>query len=220
MRNNLFIGIFFLLVTFLSYHNILNNKLFYDDEELIYKNAYVADLRYFPKYFSENMVAGAGKTSNMYRPILLLSFAVDRAIWGNNPIGYHLTSILLHAANAFLVYLLILKLFRQKSVALLTAILFIIHPVQTETVAYASGRTDLLCSFFILLSLLFSLRKKHFPRHRLFYFGGPFQRNGCHFAFFTDFNIPEITRNHYCLFWYRFYLRFTSADGPEFRQHP
>ena len=163
MKNYLLIGISFLLLTFFCYHNILNNKLFYDDEELIYKNAYVADLRYFPKYFSENMVAGAGKTSNMYRPVLLLSFAIDHAIWGNNPIGYHLTSILLHATNAFLVYLLILKLFRQKSVAFLTAILFIIHPVQTEAVAYASGRTDLLCSFFILLSLLFFLKKNILP---------------------------------------------------------
>ncbi len=163
MRNNLFIGIFFLLVTFLCYHNILNNKLFYDDEELIYKNAYVADLRYWPKYFSENMVAGAGKTSNMYRPVLLLSFAIDHTIWNVNPLGYHLTSIFLHAANAFLVFLLIQCLFKRKILASVTALLFIIHPVQTEAVAYASGRTDLLCSFFVLLSLLFSLRKNILP---------------------------------------------------------
>ncbi|MCJ7740343.1 tetratricopeptide repeat protein, partial [Candidatus Microgenomates bacterium] len=163
MKNYLLIGISFLLLTFFCYHNILNNKLFYDDEELIYKNAYVADLRYFPKYFSENMVAGAGKTSNMYRPVLLLSFAIDHAIWGNNPIGYHLTSILLHAANAFLIFLLIQRLFQRKILAFFTALLFIIHPIQTEAVAYASGRTDLLCSFFILLSLLFFLKKNILP---------------------------------------------------------
>lgn len=144
-------------ITFITYINILPNQLFYDDEELIYKNAYVADLKNFPKYFTENMIAGAGKISNMYRPILLVSFALDHLVWNNNPIGYHLTSILLHAGNSILIFLLIYSLFKDRLLALITSILFIIHPVQTEAIAYTSGRTDPLFSLFALASLLFSL---------------------------------------------------------------
>ena len=151
------IVIVLVLLSFITYGNILLNKLFYDDEELIYRNAYVQNLRFFPKYFTENMIAGAGQISNMYRPLLLTSFALDYFIWGNNPLGYHLTSIFLHAANSILIFLLIATLFKNKFLAFLTAIFFIIHPVQTETIAYASGRTDPLFSFFALSSLLLSL---------------------------------------------------------------
>ncbi len=154
LKQNIFIFVIFIIITFVAYGNILTNKLFYDDEELIYQNAYVKDLRNFPKFFTENMVAGAGKTSNMYRPILLTSFALDYAVWKNNPIGYHLTSIFLHAANSILIFIFVYWLFKNKILALITSLLFIIHPVQTETIAYASGRTDALYCFFGLISLL------------------------------------------------------------------
>lgn len=150
----IYIFLTLVFITFITYANIIPNLLFYDDEELIYQNAYVKDIRFFPKYFTENMVAGAGKLSNMYRPILLTSFALDHLIWKNNPLGYHLTSILLHTANSILIFILINWLLKNRLIAFLTSLLFIIHPVQTEAVAYASGRTDLLYTFFGLVSLL------------------------------------------------------------------
>lgn len=143
-----------ILATVITYINILPNKLFFDDEELIYKNFYVQNLSYFPKYFTTNMIAGAGKTSNMYRPVLTLSFALDWRIWKNNPAGFHLTSLILHALNGILVFMLVRKIFRDKLLAFLTAIFFIVHPFQSEPVAYASGRTDPLYAFFLLLSVL------------------------------------------------------------------
>lgn len=103
------------------------------------------------------MIAGAGKISNMYRPVLTLSFAVDYFLWRGNPFGYHLTSIILHAANSILIFFLIYKLFKNRFVSFLTAIFFIIHPIQSEAVAYASGRTDPLYTFFFLTALLLFL---------------------------------------------------------------
>lgn len=147
-------SILLILITCIAYINILPNQLFYDDEELIYKNTYVQNLVYLPKYFSQNMVAGAGKLSNMYRPVLLTSFAIDYLIWQNNPFGYHLSSLLLHTINSLLIFFLINRLFNNKLLSFLTAAFFAVHPVQSETVAYASGRTDLLFSFFGLLSIL------------------------------------------------------------------
>src|SRR3989338_3180933 len=102
---NLFIGVVLFLITSAAYFNILQNKLFFDDEELIYKNSYIQNLSYLPKYFTQNMTAGAGKISNMYRPLLLLSLAFDYRLWKLNPAGYHLTSIMLHFFNGLFVYL-------------------------------------------------------------------------------------------------------------------
>lgn len=147
-----------ILITLLTYINILPNKMFFDDEELIYKNAFVSDLGYFPKYFSTNMIAGAGKISNMYRPILITSFALDHQIWGNNPLGFHLTSILLHIINVILVLILIKILFNNSQMAFLTALLFAVHPAYSEAVIYASGRTDPLYVFFGLSSVITFLK--------------------------------------------------------------
>jgi len=154
-RTDFLIPLILILIVFLQYSGSLQNQLFYDDEELIYKNTYVQNLGYWPKYFTENMIAGAGKQSNMYRPILLLSFAFDYSLWKDNPFGYHLTNIFLHSLNAVFVFLLIRNLFKNNFIAFFTAILFAIHPVQTEAVAYASGRTDPLSAFFLLGSLFF-----------------------------------------------------------------
>lgn len=157
LNSNIKLSFILILFTFITYFNILPNKLFYDDEELIYKNAYVADLHYFPRYFVSNMIEGAGKKSNMYRPILITSYAVDHLFWGNNPFGYHLTSILLHAANGILIFFLADMLLGNKMLSFLTSIFFIVHPVQSEAVAYASGRTDLLFTFFGLISIILYL---------------------------------------------------------------
>ena len=162
-----FIPLFISLIAIITYINILPNKLFFDDEELIYKNAYVQDLRFLPKYFTTNMIAGAGKVSNMYRPILITSFAIDHLIWGDKAFGFHLTSILLHTANGILIFFLIRKLFKSKLLAFLSAVFFTVHPIQSETVIYASGRTDPLAAFFSLLtitSFLSILESKKFKK--------------------------------------------------------
>ena len=88
-----------------------------------------------------------------YLPVRLLSYAVDYSVWGNNPFGYHLVNGLLHALNAFLVYLLVGRLFNSTGAAL-AACFFLVHPVQVESVAWISGRKEVLCGFFLLLSLL------------------------------------------------------------------
>ncbi len=151
---NLFLVLAVVFLCIATYINILPNKLFFDDEELIYKNYYVQNLKYLPQYFTQNMIAGAGKISNMYRPILLTSFAADYAIWKDNPIGFHLTSIVLHSINAVLFFFLTLKLFGNKFIAFFSSLLFAVHPALSEAVIYASGRTDPLYAFFMLCSLL------------------------------------------------------------------
>lgn len=89
-----------------------------------------------------------------YSPIVLVSWMFDYAFWGLNPKGFHLTNLLIHAANCVFVYVLIRSWTEKKWVAILTSLLFGIHPMHVETVAWITSRKDLLMGFFSLVSIL------------------------------------------------------------------
>ena len=98
-----------------------------------------------------------------YRPLLMLTFYTDHVLWGQEASFYHLENILIHCANAILVFLItrraLAKAIPSKfELPLLAALLFAIHPINTESVNWISGRTDILATFFVLLSTLFLLR--------------------------------------------------------------
>jgi protein O-mannosyl-transferase len=98
--------------------------------------------------------------AKLYVPMTWLTFAVDYQMWGHNAFGYHLTNLLLHAANTILVFFLVFRLMRARAlpVAALTAALFGVHPLRVESVAWATERKDVLFAFFYLLGLLAYLR--------------------------------------------------------------
>lgn len=157
--HNVYFLTFLFFLTFLCYTNTLGNGLFYDDEDFIYNNIYVKNFS-IDKYFTENVIAGTGKVSNYYRPILLLGYGLEYKTFGNLPFIYHLNNLLLHGVASMLLFLLLKKLFHNNFIAVFTSILFIIHPIQTEAVSYASGRGDPLSAVFLFLSLLFYLERK------------------------------------------------------------
>jgi hypothetical protein len=95
-----------------------------------------------------------------YVPAALFSYGVDRDVWGGSPAAYHLTSVLLHAANAALLYALCLSLFprpraprRDEACAAAAALLYALHPLRVQSVAWVAERRDVLCGFFLLLTL-------------------------------------------------------------------
>ena len=101
-------------------------------------------------------------------PVTWLTFGVDHALWGMNAFGYHLTNILLHAANAALFYLLALRLLRLglttasagaiRLGAIVTALFFALHPLRVESVAWVTERRDVLSALFYLLTVLAYLK--------------------------------------------------------------
>lgn len=100
-----------------------------------------------------------------YQPVSWLTYGLDYAVWGMDPFGYHLSNVLLHAANALLFYFLSLRLAagggREPEDGLgaaFAALLFSLHPLRVESVAWASERRDVLSAFFFLLTLLSWLR--------------------------------------------------------------
>ena len=107
-----------------------------------------------------------------YRPLVHLSMNLDYNIWHLNPVGYHITNITLHSANALMVFFLCLYLlmngfsdFKKSSpqasntnhiitTSFIAALFFALHPIHSESVAWISGRTDLLATFFFLLAFI------------------------------------------------------------------
>jgi len=90
-----------------------------------------------------------------FRPMAMLSLFTDFLLFGGNPAGYHLTNLVLHLANVLLVYYLATLLMGKNREAgiypFLAALLFAVHPVNSEAVVWISARPDLLCCFFFLL---------------------------------------------------------------------
>jgi protein O-mannosyl-transferase len=103
-----------------------------------------------------------------YQPLSWLTFSLDYLLWGVEPFGYHLTNILFHSANAVLFYFLTRRLLAiaapiSNAVVLhlaagFAALIFAIHPLRVESVAWATERRDVLSGFFLLLTVLSYLK--------------------------------------------------------------
>ena len=158
------------LVGFVIYAFNLNNRLFWDDDDWIVNNPFVHSFSWYnlKKIFTTDILHGFGLNSNYYRPFLLLTFTFNYVIGGIKPFGYHLLSNLIHIGNAILVFSILYLVLKKRLVAFLTALFFLIHPLQTEAVTYIAGRGDPLSVFFILISLL--LFYKSLSRPSIFYF--------------------------------------------------
>lgn len=103
---------------------------------------------------AENLFAAFTETrASHWHPLTVISHMVDGEIYGLDPRGHHLTSVLFHAANALLVFLLLHALTGAPWRSALVAALFAVHPLRVESVAWISERKDVLSTFFALLTL-------------------------------------------------------------------
>ncbi len=155
----------------LVYLSVLPNQFAYDDIYLVKQNRIIRSLDNIPQMFvSDYLWWGAldGKNfSGSYRPVVILSFALNYAVHGLKPFGYHLIDVLLHAINSILIYFLARNFFpRQNWAAFLTGLFFALHPVHTEAVANAVGRAELLFCLFYLLALGLHLKIKSLPEEK------------------------------------------------------
>lgn len=90
----------------------------------------------------------------VYIPLTTLSFAVERKLFGLNPFVYHFDNVLLHVLNSILVYVIALRLGLAGRAAFVAGLLFGIHPMRVESVAWVTERKDLLYAFFYLMAML------------------------------------------------------------------
>ncbi len=158
------------------YLPVLKHDFVGDDFSLIVNNDFLADRGSFSFLLSRDFLRHPYPVKLGARPLALLSLMADHAVWGLDPFGYHLTNILLHGLNSALLFMLVM-LFRRKGqppppglesekprvfpVALLSGLIFALHPLQAEAVDIASFRADLLSAFFCLLALLAFTRRSY-----------------------------------------------------------
>jgi protein O-mannosyl-transferase len=160
-----------LLVTAIAHCPSLKNGFVWDDEGYILRNHYI-------QHMSLKNVWAILTTPIMgnYHPLTLISFAWEYLFFKFDPMPYHLTNIIFHLLNCVIVFYFISRLCHNPAVAFVTALLFGIHPLHVESVAWISERKDVLYAFFYLISLicyLTYLEKEHERRHyfhALFYF--------------------------------------------------
>jgi Flp pilus assembly protein TadD len=155
--------------TILLYGRTLQAPFVYDDLDQIVRNPNLAEwhnvfTRFLavPVAFTSQLRTASGSGS-FYRPLYWLSLSLDRHLWGLNPAGFHLTSLLLHALNGILVFHLLRRLRLATLTATAATFLWISLPINSEAVAWISARAYPLCLFFLLLSLIATLR---FLEHR------------------------------------------------------
>jgi cytochrome c-type biogenesis protein CcmH/NrfG len=138
-----------------AYFNALDNPFVYDDHDTVIGNRSLADLsniRFILVY-------------TPFRPLVNVSYAFDRWLWGFRPIGYHLTNVVLHVAAVLLLYGWMRRMIEDSGAdidsiapAFVGTAYFAVHPLQTEAVGYVSGRSEVMCAVFFLGALLLSRR--------------------------------------------------------------
>jgi protein O-mannosyl-transferase len=148
------------------YANTLGNGLHVDDQYQIATNPWIRSFRNLPAVFSSGVWDFDGRVSSYYRPMMYVLYGLVYAVAGTAAWAYHLLNVLLHAGTASLAFLVARSLLAPyerehpwwRSPALLVGLLFAVHPIHTEPVAWAAGVVDLAYGFFYLLAFYFVVR--------------------------------------------------------------
>ncbi len=150
-----------LFMAFVAYFGVWNSGFVFDDFNHLVENIHIHSLTPFSKFFLEpGVFVGDLEHPQNWRPAASLAGAVSWAVFGENPAGYHIVNLLLHLLNIGLVYLLAKNLFAGRRLAWLSALLFSVHPVLTESVTWIASQNNLLWTAFFLTACLLVQRKK------------------------------------------------------------
>lgn len=174
-RKNVIYFLMIVAAVVVCYSNALHGDFHFDDDLTITENQKIKDIK--------NVIHMNWIDAYLHggRPITELTFAVNYALGGINVVGYHMVNLLLHLLAVFWVYLFTRKTLllagheKSEVLALITAGIFGLHPVQSESVTYISQRSEALASLFCLMSLFFFItaRQRGFNRRgALLYIAG------------------------------------------------
>jgi protein O-mannosyl-transferase len=150
LRPQIFICIFLISVTLIAFWQVRNNDFINLDD-----NLYIIDNPFIQQGLTVKGIRWAFMSaySGHWHPVAWLSHMVDYSLCGLNPRGHHMTNLLLHIANALLLFLLLQRMTGKTWQSCFVAALFAIHPLHVESVAWVAERKDLLCAFFWMLTI-------------------------------------------------------------------
>ena len=171
------------LFAFILYFNTLQNGFAFDDSVVITGNNFTKEgIKGIPALATHDLFAGIyGQslelTGGRFRPIPLITHALEYQFWGEaHPGCYHFINILLYALAGFMMFLLLKKILNGATlISFIATLIFIVHPIHTEVVANIKSRDEILCFIFLMLTLFYLFRavnessKKYFGISLLFY---------------------------------------------------
>ncbi|MFH1468965.1 MAG: hypothetical protein ABIO70_31555 [Pseudomonadota bacterium] len=154
LRRPLAQGLLLCAVTAAAYAGCLRAGFVFDDFALVVYSRDTLGLAHPLHFFTQDLwaLADGGGASGYYRPLMGLSLAVDRALFGLAPAGYHLHSLAWHLLAVFALHRLLLRLAKPLP-ALLGAALFALHPLQSEAVLWIAARNDAMAAALLLTAL-------------------------------------------------------------------
>lgn len=148
------------LVAFVVFANSLGGDFVYDDTRQILRNPLIQDSNLYGKALASDVWAFKGDgnvaASNYFRPTFVAWLILNFKIFGASPFGWHLTNLLLHIGVCILGFVLLRRWKISQNAAFAIALIFAVHPVHTESVAWISGSPDLLFAAAFLGSLIFA----------------------------------------------------------------
>jgi len=160
--------IFLVALTLIIFGNTLFNQFTYDDIRVIVTNRFIASMRNFPRIFTKTYFRETPERS--YRPVVTATYFLDHAIWRKQPVGYHLTNVLIHVMTVYLLFYFLMHFIRSREACFFAALLFAVHPIVCEAVNSVSNREDLLAGFFVIASFLTIFQKWRLPVRLFFSF--------------------------------------------------
>jgi Flp pilus assembly protein TadD len=152
-----FLGVSAVWVLTLYWRAIFNPFSSYDDMTNVVSNSGLSSWQGIIYYLRANVsfvgdLRGSGES--YYRPLYWISLALDRELWGVSSIAFHLTNVVLHWLNGFLLFTLLRRVRVTLEIAASTALVWLALPINSEVVAWISARAYLLAALFVLLSAL------------------------------------------------------------------
>ena len=159
-------SVLIIILTFLSFSSSLDNDFTnWDDDRYVTENHLIRDL----SWDSTKIIVATSFKKAYSQSLALLSYSLEYRFFKLNPFIYHLDNVILHILNSLLVFYLIFLLSENVSVSFVSALLFGVHPLHVESVAWVSERKDVLSTFFFLLTVICYL--KYRVRERGLYYG-------------------------------------------------
>lgn len=138
----------------LAYSNMFQAEFVYDDYPFIVDNPAVRSLSDPARFFLDRDSFSEGGKYVIYRPLAALSFALNYRLSGYDPAFFHLVNIALHILCGVALYFFLFDTFSHALMAFFAAVLFLLHPVQTEAVSWISARGNPMFLLFLLLSMM------------------------------------------------------------------
>lgn len=141
------------LAAVLAFANSLGNGFHFDDEHSLVENPHIRSLANIPAFFADPQLFSRNAGSEMYRPLVLVSYALNYRLGGYAVQGYHLVNLALHLLAACALYQVLGTLGLGRGEALAGGLLFAVHPLAAEPVNYISSRSESLAALLVLGAL-------------------------------------------------------------------